>query len=86
MTSSNEEKIQKGMAATAVKTALQDTLYEQEQAIIHRMKSMYRSQELDPNRMISQVAQLCAIEDIRTALESQERQGYIAANKEFGDG
>lgn len=78
----DHQKLQIGSVSTALLENLKPILIQEMDAIISRMKSNFRAGKL--NDFASDVAALCAIEDVESNLRSKIESGNRVREKQNG--
>lgn len=82
--SQNEQKIERGKEAILVESVVAPLIQKRVDTIISHMVAMYRGGDIDHDRLVGKVAEITAMYNLISDLESVQRQGDIAAEKEFG--
>jgi hypothetical protein len=77
------DKIQIGREANAMRGILDPYVDQRIMTIVQGMVSAYRSRRLDHDFLVGSVAQITAYFDLMSDLDSQAKQGAIAAAKEM---
>lgn len=80
------QRIEDGRLASVAEALIVNSIVEQEEKVIHRLKALYRNKIVEYPLYMAFVAELCALEDLASSLEYTKRQGEISAAKEFGNG
>lgn len=76
-------KLEKGRRASAVEAAIAETLFEQKDGIVNGMIREYRGRTVTHDYLMGAVGELTALENLRQALESAQRQAAAAGEEEF---
>lgn len=81
-----EYEIEQGRNATLVESVVKPHVAEQIDLKVGYMINSYRSGDLDGDEAVCLVAEMSALRGMMEELESRQRRGYLAAEKEYGDG
>jgi hypothetical protein len=82
----NLSDIADGAMATQLFHALQDVVDDQQRICAQSLVAMYRQGGIDHDMMVGKVAEMAALQTLMSNLEAKQQRGYVAAQKEFGDG
>lgn len=85
----NIEAIEAGRQAVAMSGAIRSFVDERMRDHVQGLINMYRAgavRPLDHDQLVGKVAEITALSDLLSDLESVARRGEVAANREFGDG
>lgn len=80
----NEEKIERGKEAVFVESVIAPLIEQRVRIILNHLVSMYRGGDIDHDKMVGKIGEITAMYNLISDLESVQRQGDIAAEKEFG--
>ena len=80
----NIEKIERGRAATLAESVVGALVEDHINVCISQLIQMYRSGEnLNHDQLVGKVAEIAAMHSLINELETRQRLGNIAAQKEF---
>jgi len=79
----NIEKIEKGRAATLAESVINELVEDHINVCITQLIQMYRSEVINHDVLIGKVAEIAAMHGLMNELETRQRIGHIAAEKEM---
>lgn len=80
----NLERIQQGKAATLVESVLGDLVQDHVDLCVNKLVQEYRSGEIRHDALVGLVAEISAMQTLMTNIETKQRLGEVAAEREFG--
>lgn len=83
MLEGSAERIERGRAASAVVGLARGYALQHREDRLTMLINLYRSGDLEHDRLIGLVGELAALTDFIVHLESEQAQGYIAEEEEF---
>jgi hypothetical protein len=81
VTEKDMAKMQLGGRASVAMEYMDGKLNEQEARIVQSLKHAYRAGDLEYGKLLSNIAQLVTIEDVRTTMKSDIRMGQSTGAK-----
>jgi len=82
----NLTDMEHGQTAGQIHAEFHDFLAERVGTIVGLMVNEYRAGDMSHDRMVGCIAEIACIHGIINELESRERRGMIAREREFGHG
>lgn len=79
------EKIERGRAAAIAEALVGDIIDEHVNMCVSHLIQMYRGGDINHDQMVGKVAEMAAMQHLSTELESRQRQGNMAAQREYGN-
>lgn len=80
----NIDRMERGKQATVVSAAIEEVLQDYEQSTLTMLRALYRSGKTDHDVLVGKLGELVAMDNLRSELETRQRQGDLAAMKELG--
>ena len=80
----NFEKMERGRAATVAEAAINDLVEDHINLCIGQLIQMYRSEAMLHDVLVGKIAEIAAMHSLMSELETRQRIGHIAAEKELG--
>lgn len=77
------ERIEHGRLATVASGFLLQPIQEQREAILTRLVSLYRAGQTSHDTLLGGIAEIAALDNLMYQLETEVRQGNVAAEMEF---
>jgi len=79
----NIEKIEKGRAASLAESVVSELVEDFINGCIAQLIQMYRGGEVNHDQLVGKVAEIAAMHGLMSELETRQRIGNLAAQKEF---
>jgi len=82
----NAEKIETGQQASMIASVVVPYIHEKITEYVQQLAGLYRGGLYTHDQIIGKVAEITALLNLMAHLEGQQRQGDIAADKEYSGG
>lgn len=79
-----DNRIERGRGASAVLGLAAEYARGHRERTLAMLVNLYRSGDLEHDRLIGMIGEITAMTDFISELESEQTQGYLAEEKEYG--
>ena len=80
------ELIEDAIEARTVEAAIKETVDEMMRVTVTKLMHIYRAGKIDHDMLVGGVAELTALDNLMSNLESKQVRGIAASQKEYGNG
>lgn len=83
MTETEISAVNRGKLSSVILEAMMPEIDAMADQFVNKLKMMYRDGTFTESKMLAAVAELCALDDLKTRLKSQVRRGQDTLKKEI---